>query len=308
MRRRACFLPRRATVNPDLLRSFVTISESGSLTRTAERLRVSQSTLTRQVQALETEIGGRLFERSHSGVALTAAGQVLFTAVAPLLQKFDAAMADARKLARGQSGSLRIGYLMSAAAEYLNPALTVVRARHPEVKVKLVDMSPGEQVAALRRGELDVGLVGNADASLAREFYVRRIASLPVVVALPEQHPLAQRDIVPLAELRREVFVGAKEEDLPGYNQWIAQLCRRAGFRPRFVEDADSLTHALSLLVAENAVTLVSSIARKVNAPGVAYRPLGGRGARWDLLVAWQRGPMTQPVRTLVDTLARRAS
>ena len=294
-------------MNLDYLNSFVAIAESGSLSKTAERFRVSQSTLTRQVQALEQEIGGRLFERSHSGVALTAAGQTLFNRLTPLLEKFEAAVAEARKRARGQSGSLRIGYLMSAAAEYLNPALKDVRAHHPEVKVKLIDMSPGEQIAALRRGELDIGIVGNADASLAREFYVKLIASLPVAVALPEEHSLARHESIALADLRREVFVGAKEEDIPGYNLWVVQLCRRARFRPKFVENADSLTHALSLLVAENAVTFVPALTGRLRAPGVTYRPLDERTARWHLLVAWQRGPMTTPVRALVDALSRRA-
>lgn len=226
-------------MNLDLLRSFVAIAEAGSISKTAEQMRVSQSTLTRQMQALENEIGGRLLERSRSGVALTAAGQTLFQQVTPLLGKFDAAIAEARNRARGQTGSLRIGYMMSAAAEFLNPALARVRAELPEFKVKLVDLSPGEQIAALRRGELDVALVGNADASLAREFIVKRIVALPVVVALPERHRLASRTSIRLGDLSAEVFVGAKDADLPGYDRWIVQLCRRARFRPRFVEDAD---------------------------------------------------------------------
>ena len=67
-----------STVNVDVLKSFAAIAASGSLSKTAEQMRVSQSTVTRQVQSLEQEIGGRLFERSHSGVALTAAGQALY--------------------------------------------------------------------------------------------------------------------------------------------------------------------------------------------------------------------------------------
>ena len=295
-------------LNIDTLRSFAAIAATGSLSKTAERMRVSQSTLTRQVQLLEQEMGGKLFERSHSGVALTAAGHTLFDAISTLIPQLDAAVAETRKRARGQSGSLRIGYIMSAAADYLNPALAAVRSEHPEVKVKLVDMSPGEQVAALRRGDLDVALVGNVDASLAREFYVKRLVSLRVVVAMPQAHALANRDAVRLSELRGQVFVGARDEDLPGYNRWIVQLCRRARFRPNFVDDADSLTHALSLLVAENAVTLLPDLVSKTPAPGVTCRPLDERTARWDLQVAWQRGSMTPPVRALVDALTTNAA
>src|SRR5207248_283405 len=111
------------SVNIEVLRSFIAVLEAGSLNKAAEQMRVSQSTLTRQMQGLEQEIGGKLFERSQAGVALTAAGHTLFDGVQPLLAKFEATIAATRKRARGQSSSLRLGYLMSAATEFLNPAL-----------------------------------------------------------------------------------------------------------------------------------------------------------------------------------------
>jgi DNA-binding transcriptional LysR family regulator len=293
-------------VNLDLLRSFFAISEFGSLSKAAEQLHVSQSTLTRQVQSLETEIGGQLMERGHSGVALTAAGLALLEGMRPVVARADIVVSEVRKLALGQSASLRIGYLMSAAGEYLNPALAALRRSHPETKVRLVDLSPGEQIAALRRGELDVVLLGNTNAAIGREFFVRRIATLPVVVALPETHELAASEDIALSDLRRELFVGAHPEDIPGFNHWIIQLCRRVGFRPKIVENADGLTHTLSLLVAENAVTLLPGLVAKFKVPGVTFRPLRSPAAKWELQVAWQRGKIAEPVRELVNLLTKK--
>jgi DNA-binding transcriptional LysR family regulator len=290
-------------LNLDLLRSFFAIVAQGSLSKAAERLRVSQSTLTRQMQALEHEIGGRLLERSTSGVALTATGHALFDRTKPVLAAFDAAIVEVKRSARGQSAMLRVGYLLSAAPDYLHPALTELRRLHPEVKVKLLDLSPGEQIAALRKGEIDLALIGNAGAFLSREFYVRRLAMLPVLVAMAESHPLAAQATVRLADLRREVFVGAPEADMPGHNRWVAQLCRLAGFKARFVQDADSLSHGLSTIVTENAVALMPDYAKKTPVPGVIFRPLRDTAAKWDLLVAWQRGRASIPVRALLDAL-----
>ena len=290
-------------MNLDLLRSFFAIVAQGSLSKAAERLRVSQSTLTRQMQALEHEIGGRLLERSTSGVALTATGHALFDRTKPVLAAFDAAIVEVKRSARGQSAMLRVGYLLSAAPDYLHPALTELRRLHPEVKVKLLDLSPGEQIAALRKGEIDLALIGNAGAFLSREFYVRRLAMLPVLVAMAESHPLAAQATVRLADLRREVFVGAPEADMPGHNRWVAQLCRLAGFKARFVQDADSLSHGLSTIVTENAVALMPDYAKKTPVPGVIFRPLRDTAAKWDLLVAWQRGRASIPVRALLDAL-----
>lgn len=290
-------------MNLDLLRSFFAIVAQGSLSKAAERLRVSQSTLTRQMQALEHEIGGRLLERSTSGVALTATGHALFDRTKPVLAAFDAAIVEVKRSARGQSAMLRVGYLLSAAPDYLHPALAELRRLHPEVKVKLLDLSPGEQIAALRKGEIDLALIGNAGAFLSREFYVRRLAMLPVLVAMAESHPLAAQATVRLADLRREVFVGAPEADMPGHNRWVAQLCRLAGFKARFVQDADSLSHGLSTIVTENAVALMPDYAKKTPVPGVIFRPLRDTAAKWDLLVAWQRGRASIPVRALLDAL-----
>lgn len=298
----------RFTLNLDLVRSFFTIAEQGSLSKAAERLRVSQSTLTRQMHALEHEMGGPLLERSASGVALTATGQLLLEGIRPVLERFDGVLAEVRKRARGQSAELRIGYLVSAAPDYLHPALTALRRQHPEVKVKLLDLSPGEQIAAMRKGEIDLALIGSAGAFLAREFYTRKLAALPVLVALAENHPLAEAASVRLGDLRAEVFVGALEADMPGHNRWVRQLCRRAGFKVRFVQDADSLSHGLSLIVTENAVTLLPDYAKKTQVPGVVFRPLRDSTARWDLLVAWQRGKVSAPVRALLDGLSMKVA
>lgn len=293
-------------MNLDLLRSFFVIAEAGSLNRAAERLRVSQSTLTRQMHALEHEVGGALFERSSTGVALTATGNGLLEKARPALGALDEALAEARRLARGQSEKLRIGYMISAAPDYVNPALAALRRAHPEVKVKLLDQSPGEQIEALRRGEIDLAILGNPGTALGREFYLRRIATLPVFVALGEQHALAVRNTIPTAALRGEGFVGALEADLPGHNRWIAEICRRAGFRPKFVGDSDSLSHGFSMVVSDGAVALVPAYVVREAMPQVVFRPLADKRATWDLVMAWQRGKVSAPVQTVLAHFAGR--
>jgi len=292
-------------VNLDLLRSFITVVDHGSLNRAAEHLRVSQSTLTRQMHALEHEVGGSLFERSPSGVALTATGHGLLAGIKPVLEKFDAVMAETRKRARGQSSALSIGYMPSAAAEFLHPALSALRKKHPEIKVRLIDLSPGEQIEALRRGDLDLALIGDPGQFIGREFYVRKIASLPVLVALPESHAHADDKEVLLADLRNDHFVGALDSDLPGHNRWIMKLCRSAGFRPRFVGDAESLSHGLATVVSEGAVGLIPIFARNQRVPGVVFKPLQRCRAHWDLIVAWQRGKVADPVRLMLERLPK---
>jgi DNA-binding transcriptional LysR family regulator len=286
------------------LRSFLVVVEEGSLNRAATRLRVSQSALSRQMQALEAEVGGRLLERTTAGVSPTDAGHTLAASMRPVLAAHDAAMAEARRLARGQREQLRIGYLVSAAQTYLNPALATLRQSHPGVKVKLLDLSPGEQIAALRRGELDLAIIGQEGCTAARDFYLQKLATLPVVAVLPADHRLARKKRIHLADLRDERFIASPEDQMPGRDRWIAQLCRKAGFKPRFAHEATTVSHMFSLVSSEGAVCLVPAYMKNNPSAGVAMVPIADADAVWDFLVVWQRGRTSPPLRALIDALA----
>jgi DNA-binding transcriptional LysR family regulator len=255
------------------------------------------------MQALETEVGGALFERTTSGIRPTDAGHALAASMPRVLAEYDAALAEARRLARGQRDFLRIGYLGSAAQSFLNPALAALRRSHPEVKTKLLDLSPGEQIAALRKGDIDLALAGQEGCLAAREFYVRKIATMPVLAALPADHPLASRRTLPLKALSQERFLSSPEADLPGRDRWITQLCRRAGFRPHFGQPARSLAEGFSLISGEGLVALLPAYLKDHPTAGVAMVRLSDPGATWDFVVFWQRGRISEPCRALVDAL-----
>ncbi|HEY5792847.1 MAG TPA: LysR family transcriptional regulator, partial [Chthoniobacterales bacterium] len=289
------------------LRVFLIALEEGSLNRAAARLRMSQSALSRQMQALEAEIGGALLERTTSGVRATDAGYALANSLPPILAEYDAAFNEARRLARGQRDLLRIGYLGSAAQRFLNPALSHLRQAHPEVKVKLLDLSPGEQIAALRRGEIDLAVTGQEAGLGSSEFYTRKLATLPVVAAMAADHPLAGEKRIELRQLRGERFLGTPEEDLPGRDRWIVQLCRRAGFRPNFVQRADTLSQALSLISSEGTVALLPGYLKTYPAAGVSMVELSDPRATWDFLVVWQRGKMPDALKDLLEALTAEA-
>lgn len=286
------------------LRAFFVVVEEGSLNRAAARLHQSQPALTRQMRTLEDEVGGRLFERTHVGVRLTAAGHFLADRMRPVLASYERVMTEVGQLLRhGERQTLRIGYLPSTAPAYLDPALTALRRAHPQVKIVLQDLFPAEQIDLLRRGEIDLALVGQEGRLAEREFYTRRLASLPLVVILPGDHPLAARPSVRLADLHAERFVRAPEKQLPGRDRWVARLCKAAGFRARFGTAADNLSHALSLVAGEGLALLAPALPHGYQAGGVVKVPLADPAARWDLLVVWQRGPTAGALRTLLDAL-----
>ena len=142
----------------DKLRLFLVVLEEGSFRRAADRLRISQSAITRQMQSLELDFGVRVLERTSAGVRPTNGGNALAERAKTLLADYDSTVAEVRRAGRGESERLRIGYVASAVKQYLGPALAVLRRAYPRLKVKMLDQSPGEMIIALRHDEIDLAL------------------------------------------------------------------------------------------------------------------------------------------------------
>jgi molybdate transport repressor ModE-like protein len=288
------------------LRLFLVILEEGSLRRAADRLRISQSAITRQIQALELELGGQVLERTSVGVRPTNGGAVLAERAKALLADYDSTMAEVRRLNRGESERLRIGYIASAVQEYLGPALAVLRRDYPKLKVKMLDQTPGEMIIALRQGEIDLALTLHGIDLLSRDFYIRKIATVKSLVALPVSHRFATKRQVSISQLKGETFVRGSDDAVPGYTQRIIQLCRNyGGFRPRLatIDKTTSLVESLAVAANEEAISIQPAFISHLEVPNVVMVPIADAGATWDLFVVWLRGKVAGPLRTLLSEL-----
>ena len=124
------------------------------------------------------DLGGRVLARTSVGVRPTNAGKALAERAKTLLADYDSTLAQVRRLNRGESERLRIGYIASAVQEYLGPALTVLRRTYPKLKVKMLDQTPGEMITALRQGKIDLALTLLGVDLLSRDFYARKLATV----------------------------------------------------------------------------------------------------------------------------------
>jgi DNA-binding transcriptional LysR family regulator len=288
------------------LRLFLVVLEEGSLRRAADRLRISQSAITRQIQSLELDLGGRVLERTSAGVRPTDGGHALAERAKTLLADYDSTMAEVRRLVRGESERLRIGYIASAVQEYLGPALAVLRRAYPRLKVKMLDQTPGEMIIALRQGKIDLALTLHGVDLLSRDFYARKLATVRSLVALPVSHRFATESQVFLSQLKGETFVQGSDDVVPGYTQRIIRFCRKyGGFRPRLVsiDVAFCLAESLAVAANEDAISIQPAFISHLNVPNVVMVPIADAGATWDLFVIWQRGKIASPLRTLLSEL-----
>lgn len=291
----------------DRVRALLTVIEEGSVNRAAVRLRITQPALSRQMKLLESEIGGKLLERETSGVKPTGLGHVVVKTMGPAIDLYEAALAEVRRQARGSRSELRVGFLISAAQSILSPAMERLRNSHPELKLKLHDLSPREQIDGLESGELDLALIGQEGAVAARDFHSLKLGSFGVCAALSSADPLASYDRITIKDLAGMDFIGVDEDQMPGRNRWINSLCRSAKFKPRIIATPDGITNVLSMVASESAVTLLPDYFKTATHPGVVFVPVVDPAARWEFIVLWQRGKVPASVTALVDALKEAA-
>ena len=250
------------------------------------RLHIVQPALSRQIRALEQELGLRLFDRDRRRVALTPAGAVFLEEARSVLEHMARAVEAAQRADRGELGSLRIGYVPAMVSTGLPEMVRRFRDRYPDVDVVLQEMTPARQVESLLRERVDVGFVRGPIHEPALE--TQTVLEEPLVAALPSGHRLGRHKRLRVAMLADEPFVLQARSFGPGSHDQILAVCRSAGFSPRVVQEG-SQAEVASLVASGAGVAIVPASLRAIRRAGVLYRPLHERPMT-QLDVVWRKG------------------
>jgi DNA-binding transcriptional LysR family regulator len=283
------------------LRYFVAVAEERHFGHAAERLHMAQPPLSRQIQALEAELGFALFERSRRSVQLTPAGEVFLTGARSVFAEVERITREARLAREGQTGRIAVGYLASLAYTGLTRLLRAFREQAPGVEVTLRELPPGEQLEAVKHGRIDLGFVRGPieDPAIAWEVVRRE----KLLVLLPSDHPLAARKRIPLGILAAEPFVTIPRSRAAAYFDNLIALCQRAGFSPRIVQEAPQLD-LVSLVAAGFGVAILPESVRETHRPDIVLLPLVG-SPTIDLLAAWLASNPSPALRAFLDVTRR---
>lgn len=237
---------------------FIAIAEAEHFGRAAQRLRIAQPALSRQMKLLETELGIDLFERLPRGVRLTPAGRTFLNEIRGLNGLIARAISAARASAAGQFGTLRLSFIEAAAWQGLLPdAIRRFRAEYPGIELALLAMSTSEQLAALRQRQTDAALVYNPEP--ADDLAAIPLVHHPAILAVPVESPLAARATVSIADLAGERLIGFQRRGSPKFFDDIQAAFRRAGVAPRYVVELMAETEILALVSAGAGCALANS-------------------------------------------------
>jgi DNA-binding transcriptional LysR family regulator len=259
------------------LECFVVVAEELNFSRAAQRLNLSQPPLSRQIQALEEKLGCRLFERSTRSVAMTAAGEMFLKDAQALLRQLDGAAESVRRAGAGEVARLRLGFIGALLDEELVAVLQRFRERHPQCQVHLADLVPAPQLSALSEGSLDGAFIGALPRRMGKGLKALVWKKEPLLLALPQAHRLAGAKSLPLSRLQEEGWVMVSREAAPAFRREFDDWCVGAGLKPRIVQESERVAAVLTMVAANQGISLLPASAGKLLGSGVVFCPVVSR-------------------------------
>jgi len=283
------------------LRYFVAVAEELSFTRAAEKLRIAQPSLTRQIKDLEEEIGARLLDRTKKQVKLTGEGECLLARAKRLLGD-SLEMVESVREVRRQAASIRIGYVPNPFHRLLPMSISTFEQEYPKISVKIFGMTPSDQLRALAESKIDIAFVGMSAAIRENGLQLQIIASYPVVALLPNNHRLASKAAVRLKDLEAASFISISDGGYPGYPRWLGATCEQAGFSPKVLEVVDSELHVIRAVQSELGIALLPEQIRNVVPDNLKIRNVIP-SVRINSAVVWRENDPSPILKAYLETL-----
>lgn len=287
-----------------LLRSFVTVTQELSFRRAADRLALDQSALSRRIQKLEAELGYPLFERTTREVALTPAGQDFYRSVSRILLDCSRSIDEARRVALGHTGRLRVGYMAFAATDLMPRTVARFRDRHPGITLELRFMRTQMQKIAIANDEIDVGfLIGPYDN---RDCHSLTLALDPLHVVTPQRHRLLHQPTVQPADIANEPLILGNMAEWGEYRFRLEDQFGRLGISLEPALEASTTLALIGLVAAGLGITvypesLIGFLGRNVEARPIIHPDLHSR-----TVLVWKRSNRARAVLNFIETARNR--
>lgn len=275
------------------------VAEHLNFRHAANRLGVSQSSVSTRIKTLEEDLGILLFERRHRGVRLTEAGRIFIAEIAAGIEQLDHAIKTVGTVSSGVVGHLGIGLHSSIAAGFLADLRGRYREEYPDVEQVVLEGRSAETTSQVREGKLDIAFVmGAADAS---DCHSRPLWNEGFLIALPLQHPLTALDRILWSDLASEVFLVRHGGTGPQLQNHIVRRLsereRTPHLRRRDV-GRDTLMH---MVAAGEGITLTTEAASHVPFPGVVFRSISDETECGKFSAVWSPHNRSPALKNLLD-------
>lgn len=268
------------------LHYFCAVADWNGFNRAARALHTSQSSISAQIRDLEQEIGVKLLNRTQSHVTLTEAGKRFLEESRKVVAAADRAVDIAQRTARGEIGSLTIGFLIWGTGTFFPGIIRGFRKLHPGVHLSVMEMLSRAQPEALLNGSIDIGFMRPLEPPYDSQLRSELLYTDPVVAVLPADHRLAGGPLR-LHDLADERFVICDRDIAPTFFDKVTSLCAQVGFSPKIVQTSNLVSSVLTLVEAGEGITLLPSGLQHSRFSDLSFCPLIDPGGGIDLVMAW---------------------
>jgi DNA-binding transcriptional LysR family regulator len=271
------------------LRYFVAVAELENYTQAAHKLHMAQPSLSQRIKDLEEELGLTLFAHKGRGIRLTPAGQYFLAEVRQMLARLEGATEAAKRIERGEIGSLRLSALEAfAAVEPIPSLLQALRARHPGLHLKLVGLHSQAQYQAILDGRIDAGIVGHRPAEEPElALCALHLRDIPIFAMLPEGHRLAGQERLRLDDLVDQDFIWPEADANTSYWAVFREALKDRAWKPRIAQEASSFATTRSLVAAGFGCALGIAIPGQGQLEGIVQIPVQDLDLRIRLHLVW---------------------
>ncbi|QTA92622.1 Transcriptional activator protein, LysR family [Desulfonema magnum] len=286
------------------LQYFVTVAEELRSRRAEKRVHIFRTPLGMQIRNLEDELGVQLFYRTSRSLKLTEIGYIFLEEAKLILEKIKTATEMVRSTAKGNTGRIAAGFAGPAMDAFLPGAVREFRRLYPRVTLSLNELSTNAQFDALHSGRIQVGFMRlfHHDIGTLR---ARVLIREPYVLALPYDHPLAEKQRVSLANLKDIPVIIYPRNIQPELYDGIIASCEVAGFTPNITQEAVTKQTSIALVAAGIGIAFVPASSANLRRPGVVYRPVADELPKVEISMVWQKEKATPLLGRFLEVMRR---
>jgi DNA-binding transcriptional LysR family regulator len=281
------------------MRYFLAVAEELHFRRAAEKLHLSQPSLSQQIRQMEEELGVKLFERTNRKVQLTQAGEAFLPRVRNILQGMDDAVQEIGRIDQGLGGVLTISFVSTALVGVLPTVMKILQTQAPGVELQLKECEPKEQIASILHGTADIGFMhAKLDDDQLASIVIQRDE---LVVALPsdiqEDGPVDLHNYIQYAAIMPSPFTAF------GFYNHVQRAYHLAGLTPSKIIYTNLIIGGINLVAAGMGIALVPASFQYIQVKGVIYRPLMTPPPAVKLLAVWRRNSTSKLLQRFLEIL-----
>lgn len=292
-------------MNINQLKYFIAVAESKSFTHAASQYFISQTAVTQQIHALETQMGVTLIDRTTRPISLTPAGNVFLIEAKAILERMDTAMNRVHDASTGLVGTLRIGYTKGYERSNLSNTLKKFHVDYPNILITCYRCDTDPLAAGLFNNDYDIIFTWDSTNIVQdKNVEYKLMERAPLTVALYSGHYLARRISLSRKELKNEPILymspsGSAESY--GDNHFL-EMYRQAGYKPDILFRSSDTESILMMVAAEEGISILPSyITNKLtNADNLVFIPLTGEGEFEEIMAVWKKDNQSPALRQFI--------